>query len=282
VKFDLHLHTNASDGTDTPEGLVRHAADQGFSVIAVTDHDTIAGVNPAAEAGVQLNIRVIPGVEISAGGVEEIHILGYGGASFDGERLEKELSVMRGQRERRMVEMVARLNALGVVLSLDQVMERVGGSAGRAHLAQFLVEQGYAADIRDAFAKYLSPGKAAYVPREKLTSRQAIELLRSVNAVPVIAHPGQSHDELSFPKDRIREMADAGLMGIEAYHPAHTLRQCRDYERMAREMGLLVTGGSDYHGGIKSVEMGDGMGHWLRAEADLRALVNVLDQRGEL
>jgi len=274
LKFDLHLHTTASDGTDSPGALVSLAAEKGFEVIAITDHDTMSGVEEAREAGKRLGVRVISGVEISAGGDTEVHVLGY--AIREPDKLVRVLERMRMQRSQRMRQMVTKLNDLGIFVDLDRVTGMAKESVGRSHLARVLVEDGVVRDVREAFQRYLAPGKPAYVEREKLTVRQAVALIDSAGGIPVIAHPGQNHGDTFWMKERFQELKEAGLKGIEAYHMAHSQQQTITFARMARELGLLVTGGSDYHGTIKSVAIGDGMQYWKTKETDIVRFLNAI------
>ncbi len=279
MKFDLHLHTTASDGTDSPRKLVELAAQKGFEVIAITDHDTMSGVDEAQQAGRELGVRVISGVEISAGGDTEVHVLGY--AMKHTENLIRVLEKMRSERSRRMEKMVARLNAIGVPIDLESVTDLAEESVGRAHLARVLVAQGAVKDTKEAFSRYLSPGRPGYVAREKLTVTQAVELIASAGGIPVIAHPGQNHGDMVWMKERFAALKDAGLRGIEAYHMAHSQQQAICFARIAKELGLLVTGGSDYHGMVKTVDIGDGMQYWKNREADIeRFLAALPDSEG--
>ena len=273
-RFDLHIHTTASDGTDSPEAVVALAAEKGFSIIAITDHDTMRGVPEAVAAGEKYGVRVIGGVEISAGGQTEVHVLGYG--IRDAERLEQTLSLMRDKRAERMAAMVEKLRALGVDVTLDEVTALSGGSVGRSHLARVLIDKGVVRDVREAFAKYLSPGKPAYVEREKLGVQQAVRLIADCGGLPVIAHPGQNRGESYWGRERFHALKAYGLRGIEVYHMAHGAAQAAAFERIARAENLLVTGGSDYHGKVKSVDMGDGMQHWRRRGEDLRRFLKAL------
>lgn len=273
-RFDLHIHTTASDGTDSPEAVVALAAEKGFSIIAITDHDTMRGVPEAVAAGEKYGVRVIGGVEISAGGQTEVHVLGYG--IRDAERLEQTLSLMRDKRAERMAAMVEKLRALGVDVTLDEVMALSDGSVGRSHLARVLIDKGVVRDVREAFARYLSPGKPAYVEREKLSVQQAVRLIADCGGLPVIAHPGQNHGESYWGRERFHALKAYGLRGIEVYHMAHGAAQAAACERIARAENLLVTGGSDYHGKVKSVDMGDGMQHWRRRGEDLRRFLKAL------
>lgn len=271
MKFDLHTHTTASDGTDTPVRLIERAAQEGFSLIAVTDHDTLSGLREAEEAGKGLGVRVIPGVEISAGEEPEVHVLGYG--MRDRERLERALTGMRLARRDRMRLMIEKLRLIGIEVDAQRVQQLCGDSVGRPHLARALMEMGCVQDVREAFARYLSPGKPAYVPREKLTVPEAIRLLCECGAVPVIAHPGQNKGAAFWMRERLTALREEGLMGLEAYHMAHTPAECLAFDRMARSLGLLVTGGSDYHGTVKQVRLGDGMSAWRTCEQDLEAFL---------
>ena len=273
-RFDLHIHTTASDGTDSPEAVVALAAEKGFSIIAITDHDTMRGVPEAIAAGEKYGVRVIGGVEISAGGQTEVHVLGYG--VRDVERLEQTLTLMRDKRAERMAGMVEKLRALGVDVTLDEVTALSGGSVGRSHLARVLIDKGVVRDVREAFAKYLSPGKPAYVEREKLGVQQAVRLIADCGGLPVIAHPGQNRGESYWGRERFHALKAYGLRGIEVYHMAHGAAQAAAFERIARAENLLVTGGSDYHGQVKNVDMGDGMQHWRRRGEDLRRFLKAL------
>ena len=273
-RFDLHIHTTASDGTDSPEAVVALAAGKGFSIIAITDHDTMCGVPEAVAAGEKYGVRVIGGVEISAGGQTEVHVLGYG--VRDVERLEQTLTLMRDKRAERMAGMVEKLRALGVDVTLDEVTVLSGGSVGRSHLARVLIDKGVVRDVREAFAKYLSPGKPAYVEREKLGVQQAVRLIADCGGLPVIAHPGQNRGESYWGRERFHALKAYGLRGIEVYHMAHGAAQAAAFERIARAENLLVTGGSDYHGKVKNVGIGDGMQHWRRRGEDLRRFLKAL------
>ena len=273
-RFDLHIHTTASDGTDSPEAVVALAAEKGFSIIAITDHDTMRGVPEAVAAGEKYGVRVIGGVEISAGGQTEVHVLGYG--VRDVERLEQTLTLMRDKRAERMAGMVEKLRALGVDVTLDEVTALSGGSVGRSHLARVLIDKGVVRDVREAFAKYLSPGKPAYVEREKLGVQQAVRLIADCGGLPVIAHPGQNRGESYWGRERFHALKAYGLRGIEVSHMAHGAAQAAAFERIARAENLLVTGGSDYHGKVKNVGIGDGMQHWRRRGEDLRRFLKAL------
>lgn len=271
MKVDLHMHTSASDGTDDPKTLIELAKALGFDAVAITDHDTLKGVKSAIEAGRRLGVTVIPGIELSTGDDVEIHMLGYGVG--EGGALHGQIAALRAQRDQRMVRMVEALNRNHINVTMDQVLKEAdGGSLGRPHLARALLKKGYVRSVKEAFTRYLTPGKAGYIKREKLTLIRAIQLIAEDGGIPVLAHPGMIEmdpQHLSGCVDRWRE---AGLRGIEVYHPGHTDAQCANYLRLAREKGLLVTGGSDYHGAVKAIEPGAGLHRWRGMERDFTEL----------
>lgn len=253
-RADLHNHTTASDGTNPPAEQVKWAAAQGLAAVAITDHDTIAGWDEALEAGRSLGIEIVPGCELSTEvGKSEVHILAY---YFD--RTEPNmvalLQRMRGGRRARAAEAVAKLHQLGYAqVSLERVLELGGESVGRPHLAQVLVECGICRAKDEAFDRFLSIGKAAYVPRPKLTPEEAIAAVKGAGGVPVIAHPGLIRDD-----KWVRHFIEVGVMGIEAYHSDHGDNQRQFYARWGYDSGLIVTGGTDSHGprGMRTVVPG--------------------------
>ena len=276
VKFDLHIHTTASDGTDSPEAVVELAARNGFKVIAITDHDTVRGVPEARAAGKRLGVKVITGVEISAGGSTEVHVLGYG--VKDVGRMEDTLARMRAMRETRMVQMVEKVRALGIDIELDQVTALSAGTVGRSHLARVLVQKGVVRDVREAFVRYLAPGRPAFVEREKLKVEEAISLIKACGGLAGIAHPGQNHGEAYWCGERFRALKPFGLRCIECYHMAHSAQVAAGFERIARTEGLLITGGSDYHGQVKAVTLGDGLKYWYNKDLDFKRFMGALGE----
>ncbi|ACX52567.1 PHP domain protein [Ammonifex degensii KC4] len=241
--FDLHVHTMASDGAETPAEVVARAKSIGLAGIAVTDHDTVAGLAEALEAAKKENLLVVPGVEISTEeGEREIHILGY----FLDPTHPNLLATLRWLKEKRLervVEMVRRLQNLGIPLTLEEVVAKVRVAAGRPHVARVLVEKGVVASIEEAFQRFLGRGCPAYVPRARFSPVEAVKVVHQAGGVPVLAHPGLNSAEELLP-----ELIKAGLQGIEVEYPEHTPEQRAYYRELASSFGLIATGGSDYHG----------------------------------
>ena len=241
---DLHIHTNYSDGEYPPREVVRRAARAGLSVIAITDHDNILGIDEAIEEGEAIGISVLPGVELSAeDNGNDIHILGYLFDHRNGQ-LKETLEFFRAERLKRAKTILEKLRELGVFLDIEEVLEEAGhGAVGRPHIAHVLIKKGYVATVREAFESYLGYESPAYVPKFKMTVKDAIDLIKKAGGIPVIAHPG-----ISAPPHKVLEFIDLGLLGIEVWHPEHDEDTIAFYSRVADEHGLVKTGGSDYHG----------------------------------
>jgi predicted metal-dependent phosphoesterase TrpH len=245
MRIDLHTHTTASDGLLGPEALVAEAIEHGVGLLAVADHDTTAAVEAALEAGRAAGIEVWPAVELSCETeTADVHILGY----FIQYRLEwfqTLLARLRDGRERRAERMVERLAALGVPVEFRAVQALAeGGAIGRPHVARALVAAGHVATVREAFDRYIGRGGPAYVERVKITPAQAVEAIRAAGGLAVLAHPGWGQQDVLIP-----ELVAVGLDGIEVYYPDHTPAQVAQYAALAAQYGLLITGGTDFHGG---------------------------------
>lgn len=248
--YDLHTHSRASDGMNAPEENVRLARDKGLAGLAVTDHDTVAGVPAALAEGQRLGMHIIPGVEIStqAGG-KDIHVLGYY-LNYEDPVLLERLAGLRATRDARNEQIIGKLQGLGLSITLQEVIDGLGRSLrpdeslGRPHIADALVRKGYVRDMRDAFDRYLAEGKPGYAAQPRISPQQAMDWIRDAGGVPVIAHPGlYGNDEL------VRSMIEAGQpAGIEVYHSDHGPDDERKYLAIAEEYQLIPTGGSDYHG----------------------------------
>lgn len=242
---DLHIHSTASDGTLAPEAIIECAARLGIPAIALTDHDTIAGVGPAQTAASSQNLIVIPAVELSTElGTRSIHILGYW-IDYHDPVLNERLARQREFRLERAERIVEALRAWGISsLTMRDVRDAArGGAVGRSHIAQVLIRTGHASSIEDAFQRYLGEDAPCFVPKTVPTPAQAISWITEAGGVPVLAHPA-----LNAVDDLIPELVDAGLGGIEAYHTECSPQQTVQYVQLAAEYGLLVTGGSDFHG----------------------------------
>ena len=245
-QVDLHIHSSASDGRLSPEEVVRESARLGLKFIALTDHDTVAGIAPALSAARAFpELTVIPGVELSTDEPQgEVHVLGYFIDYTDGELVAR-LDRMRGSRRERAQAMIDRLGDLGVSIEWARVQEIAGaGSIGRPHLAQAMLEKGYIGSLKEAFTDYLGRGGPAYVGRRKLTPTAAVELIRQFNGLPVLAHPLTAHD----PEAVVIRLKAAGLVGIEACYKGYSADEVGRLLSLADKYDLVVTGGSDYHG----------------------------------
>ena len=251
--IDLHCHTTASDGLVSPADLVRHAADRGVDVIAITDHDTVAGVAEGLRTAAEVSVRVLPGIEMSTRhDSRDVHILGYFVDHTSSELL-TELDGMRMQREQRAERIIERLRELGYEITDADVREQAAGAViARPHVARALVAKGLLPSVRSAFTSDLiGDGGRAYVSRDVPSSIEAIEMIRRAGGVAVVAHPGVGHHEgevKPMSSEAIGELAEAGLVGLEVDHPDHPPLIRDRLNAIAHEHGLVVTGGSDWHG----------------------------------
>ena len=246
TKVDLHIHSTASDGRLAPAEIVRQAAAQGLSVIAITDHDSVAGVAPALVAAKAFPwLKVIAGVEINTDVPQgEGHVLGYF-IDYTNHELQATLERLRHSRLKRAQGMIAKLKNLGIHIEWQRVQEIAGsGSIGRPHIAQAMLEKGYITSLKEAFNNYISRGGPAYVEREKMTPVEAVELVLKANGLPVLAHPLTVNNVETM----INELKAAGLVGIEAYYNGYNSDEIRRLVSLAEKYGLITTGGSDYHG----------------------------------
>ena len=274
MPVDLHTHSAVSDGTDPPHLLIEAAVDAGLESVALTDHDTLDGITEARTAAERLDIRFVPGVELSVQhGRFKLHLLVYFTDPGPGPLNDRMAELLTG-RGRRNVEIVAKLQDLGYEITMDDVSEHARGpSVGRPHIADALVASGAFPDRDAVFEHLLHDGGPAYVERARLTATDAIDLARRQRAVPVIAHPvtiGASADDYAA---LFRELTDVGLGGIEAHHPMHPPRLRIHLSELASGLGIAATGGSDYHGtGKRSYHLGRGTGDLCVPMAALDAL----------
>ena len=241
---DLHLHTNFSDGTFTPEELAAEAKRHNFHAIALTDHDTMEGCARAAAACRDAGIQFIPASELTAeqDGIE-LHLLGY---FLDSENatLKEQLSKFQEVRQNRIHEITERLHGLGVQLKAESVFRLANCRApGRPHVARAMVQEGYVGSLDEAFERFLKKGKPAWAPKFKMSAPEAIELIHHAGGLAVLAHPG-----LSRADEAIAALIRSGLDGLECFHTKHSTNVTEHYLQLAEEHGLAVTGGSDCHG----------------------------------
>lgn len=246
MRADLHIHTTFSDGVLTPEECVAMACECGLDVLAVTDHDTTQGLSRFERAAAQNGLRAVRGVEISAGGDEDVHVLGYH-VTDEMTELETFLDAMRRDRVARARSMLSRLTALRMPLTMDDLNLTDIYSVGRPLIARAMVQKGYVTSVKEAFDRYLGNGCPAYEPRKKIPASEVISMLVRCGAVPVLAHPSLIKRPKRDLIPLIHEWKACGLRGLEAYHPMQTPAQMRAWDAFARKEGLLVTGGSDYH-----------------------------------
>jgi predicted metal-dependent phosphoesterase TrpH len=261
VLIDLHTHSAASDGTDSPAEIVRKAAAEGLDVVALTDHDTTRGHAEAMAAlpGLDRKLTLVPGAELSCylDGVS-LHMLAY---LFDTEEpaLLAERELVRDDRTPRAQAIIARLNELGVPVTWEQVTRIAGdGSVGRPHIAEAMVELGVVPTVSDAFTQeWLADGGRAHVKKHETDPFEAIRLVKAAGGVTVFAHPGAAKRGLTVPDEGIAKLAEAGLDGLEADHMDHDPATRERLRGLAGDLGLLVTGSSDYHGSRKTCVLGE-------------------------
>jgi hypothetical protein len=261
---DLHMHSTASDGSRSPAEVVRAAKRASLVAIALTDHDTVAGLGEAREVGLELGVRVVNGVELSAvEGDTETHLLGL--HLRDTAVLERGLGELREMRGRRAARIVELLQSQGVQITLDDVLLQAGsGAIGRPHVARALVADGWATDVRDAFDRYLGAGRPAYVAKDQLRMREAIAMVHAAGGLAILAHPGGGGT-----RERIEALVTLGLDGVEVKHPSHSPQDVARMRAAVDQLGLIPSGGSDWHGaadGPRTIGMMHVPAEWLRRQ----------------
>lgn len=246
MSVDLHLHTTASDGRLAPEEVVRLAAGRGLTVIAITDHDSVEGVLPALEAATAFPpLRVIPGVEINTDAPSgAVHILGYF-MDYEDMEFQSGLKVLRHSRELRAKKMIAKLDGLGVHVDWQRVQElAAGGSMGRPHIAQVMLENGHISSFEEAFIKYIGRRGPAYVTRVRLSPVEAVQMVVRAGGLPVLAHPA----DINNLEALVVKLKGVGLVGLEAYYNGYRRSTVQRLVGLAKNHALLTSGGSDFHG----------------------------------
>lgn len=275
MKPDLHMHTTSSDGLLSPRELAVMTASRGVTIMAITDHDTFAGVDSLI--GEETPIPLITGVELSMRDMHGLHLLGYGsGPAIELRQVVAELADKRLSRARRIVE---KLTELGYPLDYDELCAECEGTVGRAHIGRALVAKGYVSHINEAFDRLIGNDGPAYVAGERLSMREALPLLRRNGFVPVLAHPAELRVDDMTLRTLLASWQKQGLMGVEVYHPTQMSRGFEPLDAMARRMGFLVTGGSDYHCDDETHgQPGCTAPYWRRAEADMNELLQFMQR----
>jgi predicted metal-dependent phosphoesterase TrpH len=240
--IDLHTHTTCSDGTLTPEALVRYAHEKALKAVAITDHDTVAGNKRALREGTSLPLEVIPGVEFSTQCKKgQIHILGLF-VNSDQPKILKSCEFLQKKRKERNLKMLENLDTMD--MPIEKGVFETESYLGRPHIAQALMESGYVKNIDEAFEKYLKKGKPAYINREKLSEEETIATIVKAEGIPVLAHPVTVYNV----EETVERLTHRGLQGIEVYYPTHSRAEFNYYVYLAKKYNLLITGGSDFHG----------------------------------
>jgi predicted metal-dependent phosphoesterase TrpH len=264
--IDLHSHTNESDGSLAPEELVQLARRNGLDALAITDHDTFAGYEKAVPFARDAGLELVRGIELNSrlkvGDEPErsVHLLGYFPWREPSWEMTGFLEQQRKDRQDRNRRLAETLRKRGVNLTVKEVEARGRSLAGRVHFAQILVEKGYAENSNDAFRKYLGEAAPTYVHRESLTTAEAIQTVRRGGGVPVLAHPVRLGLPREVESEVFLQLKSEGLMGLEVYHSEHPPALQAHYRQLAEELGLLPTGGSDFHGAIKpTIDLGTGL-----------------------
>lgn len=257
-RIDLHVHTTASDGTAKPEEVVALAGELGLSAVAITDHDTVSGYKAAAAAATETGPEVVPGIEISTKFRRSVHILGYY-IDVDSPKLRPVLDWVVQDRTERNIKMAALMAADGIPITYEQMQQQFGEVIGRPHFAEVLMKLGYAESIQDAFDRYVERGQKYYVPRSFLSIERSVEIIREAGGIPVLAHPFQYRLDDEGLRELIEHCMDHGLMGMECRYTGYDREKTGYLEALAREYGLLPTGGSDFHGEHKKhIHLGTG------------------------
>ena len=262
-RIDLHTHSLCSDGAQAPADVVRSAKEAGLSAIALSDHDCISGVQEAMDTGNALGVEVIPAVELSAQSDTELHILGYF-VDIHNKKLQDTMRYALQVRDERQEETCRKLNEQGFAITMEEARAEAHGNPVlcRAHFAQIMVRKGYAESVKDAFNRFLSVGCYAYSNRQALTGPEAVSLIRQAGGIAVAAHLHlikKPDDEL---RQYLKELIPYGLDGVEGYYTDYTPDMEQRYRTMAKELGLVISGGTDYHGANKPhIAIGKGKGN---------------------
>ncbi|MBF0224794.1 MAG: PHP domain-containing protein [Desulfobacterales bacterium] len=283
-QIDLHIHSNASDGTLSPSEIIDLAIKLNLGAISITDHDTIEGIKDVLSIELPNHLKFITGVEISTDPPENFsfkgsfHILGYG-INIDNQELNEKLTLLKNARKDRNPQIIKKLNDLGVDITLEEIKKEEGIDAqiGRPHIAKLIIKKGYAKSINEVFDKYIGKGKPAYVDKFRIECSKVIELINNAGGIAVLAHPILLNIDKDTLAKLVSVMVNMGLKGIEVYYPDHSEDKMIDYKDIADKFGLLITGGTDFHGALKpDIKMAYGYGNMLIPYELYEKLTNAL------
>lgn len=287
--IDLHIHSNASDGTLSPSEIISRACHLNLRAISITDHDTLEGSRAAIHAGIPSTVKFLSGVEISASAPPSFflsgsfHILGYG-IRLEDPILDRALKRLQIARENRNPQIIDRLKQLGIDISLEELQEEFGESQlGRPHIAQLMVKKGFVASIDEAFDSYIGKDKPAYVDKHRMSCADAIETIDGAGGIAVLAHPYllRTNDTDAFGK-LLGHLKNLGLRGLEVYYPDHPRDETNFYATLAKRLGLLMTGGTDFHGNVNpDIEMGSGRGSFFVPYQLYEEIIKCFDRPGK-
>lgn len=259
--IDLHTHSNCSDGSMTPREVVRAAKEAGLSAIALSDHDTVAGIREALDEGERIGVEIVPAIELSAQSETETHILGYYIDAEDPE-LNRSMEYVKEVRLERQKDVCRSLNELGFEISMEDVKRKAGSEVlCRAHFARVMMDKGYVSSVSEAFEKYLSSGCKAYSNRQALVDTEAIKIIKNAGGIAFLAHPHKT--KLPMPELRkfLIRLKEAGLDGLEGYYTEYTSEMQKEFLSLAEELELCVCGGTDFHAEQKPhIKIGVGYG----------------------
>lgn len=278
--IDLHTHSNCSDGSMTPRELVKHAASRGVSAIALSDHDTVAGIDEAIEAGKEYGVEIVPAIEFSVQSATETHILGFY-IDHKSDILSEALKKINAVRWQRTVNTCENLQKLGFDVTMDEALAIApSGLIGRAHFARILMEKGYVASVKEGFEKYLANGRPAYDGTQALTAKEAVELINSIGGVAFVAHPHLIRLDDKELRSFLLSLKEAGLTGIEGYYNEYTPEMQDYFQGLAKELGLEICGGTDFHARMKPhIEIGIGQGNMQIPYEVLENIKNIVSAK---
>ncbi len=280
--IDLHTHSTASDGTMTPTEIVIAAKAAGLEAVALTDHDTVQGLPEFMEAGRAHGLEVIPGVELTVrSDLGSLHILGYW-VPMGQSGLTQSLEYLNRRRAERNREIAGKLQSLGLDVSYEEIEAKAGGTVGRPHIAQVLLDKNYVRTLQEAFDRYIASGGKAYVPKVVLSPEEAVRLLKAEGATVCLAHPKIYRKvDMAALEGFLARMKPLGLDGLEARYSAHSPEDNRAYENLAAKLGMVICGGSDFHGAVKPlIRLGKGKGDLFVPYSVLQALKDLRRSQG--